>query len=268
MNSLDRMHPFEYLKIEPEGALVRIVLNRPEVHNAFNGELIYELRTAFDALAVDGKVRIVILTGAGKSFCAGADLGYMKTMASYGPEENSKDARALSDMFAAIRSCPKPVIGRINGAAMGGGAGLAAACDLSIAAESATFAFSEVKLGLIPAVISPYVVERIGASAARRLFMTGERFDAKLAERVGLVDMAVPDDILDSVVAEQARQLLSSGPMATGEAKRLVEAVKSLPADEMRIHAISKIAHLRGSPEGQEGMAAFLEKRKPSWSGK
>lgn len=262
------MHPFEYLKIEPEEALARIVLNRPEVHNAFNGELIFELRAAFEALAADEKVRVVVLTGAGKSFCAGADLNYMKSMASYGVRENTKDARALSDMFLAIRSCPKPVIGRINGAAMGGGAGLVAACDISIAAESASFAFSEVKLGLVPAVISPYVVERIGSSAARRLFMTGERFDAKMAEKLRLVDRTVPDDILDSVVAEQVRQLLSSGPKATGEAKRLVDAVKSLPHEEMRMHAIAKIAELRGSPEGQEGMAAFLEKKKPSWSGK
>ncbi|MFH0816216.1 MAG: enoyl-CoA hydratase-related protein [Methanobacteriota archaeon] len=260
------MHQFALLKIEPEGALARIVLNRPDAHNAFNGELIYELRAAFEALSADGEARVLILTGAGKSFCAGADLNYMKSMASYGPMENSKDARELSDMFAAIRSCPKPVIGMINGAAIGGGAGLAAVCDIAIAAESAAFAFSEVKLGLVPAVISPYVVERIGPSAARRLFMTGERFDARTAARLGLVDAAVPDDILDSVVAEQARQLLSSGPKATGEAKRLVEACKSMPADEIRMHAVAKIAELRGTPEGQEGMAAFLEKRKPSWN--
>ncbi len=259
------MHPFSHLKMITEGAIARIVLARPEVHNSFNGELIYELRTAFEATAADEAVRIVVLTGDGKSFCAGADLNYMKSMAAYGTRENTKDARALSDMFVSIRSCPKPVIGRINGAAMGGGAGLVAACDISIAAESATFAFSEVKLGLVPAVISPYVIERIGPPAARRLFMSGERFDAKFAERIGLIDQCVPDDILDSVVAEQARQLLTSGPLAVGEAKKLVEAVKTLSVEKMRMHAISKIADLRGSPEGHEGMSAFLEKRKPKW---
>jgi methylglutaconyl-CoA hydratase len=260
------MHEFSHLKIVPEGALSWITLARPDVHNALDARLIAELREAFEAVASDPGVRAVVLAGEGKSFCAGADLNYMKSMASFGREENEADARALSEMFASIRACPKPVVGRINGAAMGGGAGLVAACDVAVAAESSTFAFSEVKLGLVPAVISPYVVERIGTAAARRLFMSGERFDAKFAERIGLIDLAVPDDILDSVVAEQARAFLSSGPAAAAEAKALVESVSNLPADEMRRHAIRKIAELRGSPEGQEGMAAFLEKRKASWS--
>jgi len=253
------------LKIELDGPLATVVLNRPDVHNAFNSDLIGELRDAFLSLAVEENVRAVVLTGAGKSFCAGADLNYMKGIAKAGREENEADAKALSDMFVALRACPKPVIGRINGAAMGGGVGLVAACDISIAAESAQFGFTEVKLGLVPAVISPYVVERIGTARVRRFFMTGERFDARMAEKIGLVDWTVPDDILDSVVKEQVTQLLSSGPKATGEAKKLVEAVTTLSKEEMRQHAIRKIAELRGSPEGQEGMAAFLEKRKANW---
>lgn len=240
-------------------------MSRPEVHNAFNSELIGELRDAFLELGKDQNVRAVVLTGAGKSFCAGADLNYMRGIAKAGREENEADAKALSGMFAALRACPKPVIGRINGAAMGGGVGLVAACDISIAAESAQFGFTEVKLGLVPAVISPYVVERIGTARARRFFVTGERFDARVAEKIGLVDLTVPDDILDSVVKEQVRQITSSGPEAIGEAKKLVEAVATLPKEEMRQHAIRKIAELRGSQEGQEGMAAFLEKRKPKW---
>jgi methylglutaconyl-CoA hydratase len=260
------MHQFRHVKMETGGVLARLTLDRPDVHNAFNAEIISELKTAFDTIAAAPDARAVVITGSGKSFCAGADLNYMKSMASFGREENEADAKALSDMFVSIRSCPIPVIGRINGAAMGGGAGLVAACDISVAAESATFAFSEVKLGLVPAVISPYVVERIGPAMARRLFMTGERFDARFAERIGLVDICVPDDILDSVVDEQARQLASSGPTAVAEAKKLVEAVCALPAGEMRQHAISKIAELRGSPEGQEGMGAFLGKRNPEWA--
>jgi methylglutaconyl-CoA hydratase len=260
------MHAFAHLKISPEEALIRVALNRPDVHNAFNAELISELREAFETISADGSVRAVVLTGEGKSFCAGADLNYMKAMSGYGRDENAADARALSDMFSAIRSCPKPVIGRINGAAMGGGAGLVAACDIATAADAATFAFSEAKLGLVPAVISPYVVERIGPAVARRFFITGERFDARVAERIGLVDACVPSDILDSVIDEQVAQLLSSGPNAVGEAKALVASVASLPRDAMQDHAIRKIAELRGSPEGQEGMAAFLEKRKPKWS--
>ena len=246
--------------------MATVSLNRPDVRNALNAELIGELSGAFKSLANEAAVRAVVLTGAGKSFCAGADLNYMKEMARYGKAENEADAKLLSDMFAAIRACPKPVIARVNGAAMGGGVGLVAVSDIAIAGDTAQFGFTEVKLGLVPSVISPYVVERIGSAPARRLFMTGERFEAKTAEKIGLVDLCVPDDVLDSIIKEQVRALLSSGPKATGEAKKLVEAVCDLPKEEMRQHAIRKIAELRGSPEGQEGMAAFLEKRIAKWS--
>jgi len=250
--------------VEVRGAVAWITLIRPDAHNAFDEEIIRLLKDAFAQLAKGSAVRAIVLTGSGKSFCAGADLNWMKRAAQFTREQNVADARAMAEMFAALRACPKPVIARVNGAAFGGGAGLVAASDISVASDDAVFAFSEVKLGLIPAVISPYVIERIGPAAARRLFMTGERFGTKLALELGLVDIVAPKDKLDDTVGEVLSQLASSGPVAMGEAKRLVTKLAPVPKD-ISDCTIEAIADIRRSPEGKEGVAAFLEKRKPSW---
>lgn len=250
--------------VEVQGAVARVSINRPDAHNAFDEDVIALLKHAFLQLASDSSVRAVILTGSGKSFCAGADLNWMRRAAQFTREQNVADARAMAEMFAALRACPKPIIARVNGAAFGGGAGLVAVSDISIASDEAIFAFSEVKLGLIPAVISPYVVERLDPAAARRLFMTGERFGTKLALELGLVDIVAPKEKLEETVNEVLNQLASSGPAAVGEAKRLVTKLAPVPKD-ISDYTIEAIADVRRSPEGREGVAAFLEKRKPSW---
>lgn len=254
------------LTIERTPPIVRITLNRPEVHNAFNETLIAELTAAFESLREDEATRVVILQGAGKSFCAGADLHWMGKMVNYSFDENLEDARALARMFEVIDHCPKPVVGRVHGAAMGGGAGLVAVCDIAIATPEAKFAFSEVKLGLIPAVIAPYVLRKIGYGHARALFISGERFDAETALRIGLVQRVVPAEQLDSEVEVVVQNLLQNGPNAMAAAKMLLHAALVLPADELRSLTIARIAELRVSDEGQEGIRAFLEKRKPNFA--
>lgn len=253
--------------IERTPPITRMTLNRPETHNAFDETLITQLTEAFEALREDDSTRVVVLQGAGRSFCAGADLNWMGKMVNYSFAENLEDARALARMFEVMDYCPKPVVGRVHGAAMGGGAGLVAVCDVVVATPDARFAFSEVKLGLIPAVIAPYVVRKIGYGNARALFLTGERFDAETALRIGLAHQVVPTEQLDAAVDAAVQNLLQNGPHAMAAAKMLLHATQTLPPDELRSLTIARIAELRVSAEGQEGIRAFLEKRKPNFGG-
>ena len=258
---------FSTLKLEQMGAaVVTVTLNRPEIHNAFNGQLVADLRDAFRALAAEEATRVVVLTGAGTSFCAGADLRWLQAAAEFTVEENIRDALALTEMLEAIASCPKPVVARVNGAALAGGAGLVAASDIAIAVESARFGFTEARLGLAPATIAPYVVRRIGESQARALFLTAERFDANRALTIGLVHQVVPVGGLDAEVERVVEHLLRGGPLALAENKALIRDLRDRPIAEVARSTAELIARLRVSPEGQEGLRAFLEKRPPAWS--
>jgi methylglutaconyl-CoA hydratase len=242
------------LTVERDGSVLRVTLARPDRRNAFDAELIGELAEAF----VDvGRARAVVLAGEGASFSAGADVDWMRASAALSYEENVADANALRRMLEAIDGCPAPVVARVQGHALGGGAGLVAAADIAIASRDATFAFSEVKLGIIPAVISPFALAKIGSEAARRYFLTGERFDADTALRIGLVSAVVDD--LDEAVENVVGELLSAGPLAVRWAKRLVRERPDGP------ETARWIAERRTSDEGQEGLAAFLEKRPPGW---
>ncbi len=245
-----------------------VTLNRPEVHNAFDDALIARLTEVFRDLGQKDEVRVVVLASEGKSFSAGADLNWMRRMAGYSDEENQRDAMALALMMEAIDRCPKPTVAIVQGAAFGGGVGLVSACDIAIASEKASFSLSEVKLGIIPAVISPYVVAAIGSRACRRWFLTGERFPAAEARRIGLIHECVQEDKLDEARELMISALLSCGPKAQGHAKELIHVVRESPTgpDLMRYTA-RYIAEVRASPEGQEGLGAFLEKRKPNWVG-
>lgn len=243
-----------------------ITLNRPDVHNAMNGQLIKELTHCVSELSKDEHIRTIILTGKGKSFCAGADLHWMKGMATYSKEENMKDSRLLLDLYEAIYTCPKPVIGRINGHAFGGGIGLITVCDITIGIPEKKFAFSEVKLGIIPSVISTYVVRRIGLAHMRRLFITGERFTTEHAQDIGLLDYVVPQEKLDETVQTCVEYLHSSGPTAIKEVKQLANMCEQMNRTDFKEFTVKKITELRVSPEGKEGISAFLEKRKPKWS--
>jgi methylglutaconyl-CoA hydratase len=261
------------LRIQDAGPVVHVTLNRPEVRNAFNEELIAELTawaesvTPFDSAQgrVADAARVAVLSGAGKVFCAGADLTWMAKMVAYTHEENVRDARAMARMFDALDRLPIPLIGRIHGAALGGGAGLAAVCDIVVAAEDASFAFTEVKLGILPAVISPFVLAKIGRSAARELFLTGARFSAARAREIGLVHAVGEEHELDRVVAKYVNDLITSAPEAVAAAKRLIATVATSPPAGATEYTIDAIAERRASPEGQEGMTAFLAKRLPSW---
>jgi methylglutaconyl-CoA hydratase len=244
------------LRIEREGGVLRITLAKPERRNAFDAELIAELHEAF---ADVGDARVVVLAGDGPSFCAGADVEWQRASIDLSFDENVEDARRLHAMMDAVDSCPAPVVARVQGFALGGGSGLVACADVVVAAPDATFGFTEVRLGIIPAVISPFVFAKIGAAAARRLFLTGERFDAETALRIGLVHEVVAD--LDAAVARLVGEILQSGPEATRAAKRLARERASHGEELARI-----AAGLRAGAEGQEGLRAFLEKRKPGWS--
>jgi len=248
-----------------EDQVLRITMNRPRVHNAFNAEMIRELTAAFDAAQKNPEVRVVVLTGAGESFCAGADLTWMREIIRYSYEQNLRESRELAELLHTIYTLPKPTIARINGAVIGGGTGLFSACDIVIASETARFGLSEVKIGLVPAAIGPYVIRRIGEGAARELFLTGERFDAQRALAIGLVNNVVAPEALDNRVADVVHLLLSSGPEALAKCKELLYKVPSMSLEEAKGYTAEMIASLRVSPEGQEGMAAFLEKRKPKW---
>ena len=258
----------ERLEVDFDGPVARIWLNRPDVRNAFDGLMVTELRkTLFDLRSADA-VRVIVLGGRGAAFSAGADLAWMKAMAGFSREENLREAQALADLFFTVYESPKPVVARVHGAALGGGAGLVAACDIPVAALGTQFGFTEVRLGILPAVISPYVVAKIGESAARELFLTGERFEAVRALEIGLVRAAVPEDDLDAAVEARVQELLKAGPRAVAEAKALIREVAWWRVEDVQRYTVERIADLRVSPEGQEGMRAFLEKRRPTYEGK
>lgn len=253
--------------IQRAGGVATVTLNRPDRHNAFDDALIAALTQVLRELDADDSVTVVVLAGAGKSFSAGADLNWMRRMADYGREENLADAEALAALMETLNGLDKPTIARVQGAAFGGGVGLVACCDIAIAADTASFCLSEVRLGLIPAVISPYVVTAIGERAARRYFVTAERFDAREAHRLGLVHEVVPAAGLDARVDALLAQLRQNGPRAMAAAKDLAHAVSRGPiVPEMIRDTARRIAEIRSSAEGREGVAAFLEKRRPRWS--
>jgi methylglutaconyl-CoA hydratase len=257
---------YETIEVQREKNIVTVSLNRPDVHNAMNEKLMRELTSCFKELSKDDSARLIILTGKGKSFCAGADLNWMKNMAKYSKEENIKDSRLLLDLYEAIYTCPKPVIGKVNGHAFGGGLGLFAVCDIAIAIPGCKFSFSEVKLGIIPAVISTYIVRRIGLSNMRRLFLTGERFDSEYAREIGLIDYLIPLEEFNETVRKYVDLLKSSGPLAIKEVKKLVDTYEKMDVNNYKKYTVQKIAELRVSAEGQEGINAFLKKRKTKWS--
>jgi methylglutaconyl-CoA hydratase len=260
---------YQFLMTRREGAVEYLTLNRPEVRNALNEAVIAELtRWAADAAeaARHGGLRAVVVAGAGKAFSAGADLTWMSKMAGFTEAENRHDAEAASRMFGALDSLPVPLVARIHGAALGGGSGLAAVCDIVVAAEQAVFGLTEVKLGLMPAIIAPFTLAKIGRSAARELFLTGARFSAARAREIGLVHAVVPEAELDATVAQYIREILTAGPEAIAAGKALIPRVWHETIEGARAMTAHAIAARRASPEGQEGMKAFLEKRKPSWS--
>lgn len=251
-----------------ERKVTTITLNRPELHNAFNDELISELTKRFESFKKDKDTRLVVLTGEGKSFCAGADLNWMKKMKDYSDEENYQDSVALANLFEAIDTCPIPTVAKVNGAALGGGTGLIAACDYAIACKSAKMGFTEVGLGLVPAVISPFVMSRISANFARAYFLSGEKFMGETALHIGLVHQVCPLDDLENQTEKVITKFLKAAPTAAREAKALIAGVverEAKPRSEMRDYTCKTIARIRVSDEGQEGMSALLEKRSPRW---
>lgn len=258
---------YETILREDIGYTAIVTLNRPEVHNAFNPLMIEELTTIFKYLGNDATVRAIILTGKGKSFSAGADIKYMQRSKDFSYEENREDAFSLEQLFNTIYLSPKPVIGRINGAAFGGGIGLISVCDIVVAVKTAKMAFSEVNLGILPAVISPYVIPKIGFSNAARFFLSGERFDAIKAHKIGLIHELVSDITeLDQKIADILDQLLISSPAAMASIKQLLARNRDMEFQELRKYCISQIAELRTSDEGKEGLKAFLEKRSAKWN--
>ncbi len=259
---------FMTLEIELNGPVATIWMNRPELHNAFDELLIAELTAACIALDADPDIRAVVLAGRGKSFSAGADLNWMKRAANNGVDDNLNDARALAKMLRTLAEMKKPTIARVQGAALGGGMGLAAACDIAVASSKALFATSEVKFGIIPSAISPYVLRAIGARQATRYFQSAERIDAARAREIGLVHEAVEPEQLDAKVQEIVDALLQGGPLAQAAAKDLIRAVNGQLINETLVEETAhRIAHLRATPEAREGIAAFLDKRSPSWIG-
>lgn len=249
-----------------ENGVARVTLTRSNVHNAFNDNLIEELTRSFAGLESDRRVRTVVLAAQGRSFSAGADLKWMKRMAGYDKAENLEDARALAGLMRTLNELAKPTMAVVQGAAFGGGVGLIACCDIAIAAQTASFALTEVRLGLVPAVISPYVLAAMGERAARRYFLTGERFSATEAQRLGLVHDVVPDEQLEGRAERVMKSLLEGGPGAQAAAKNLILSVSNRPLDDALVEdTAERIAGIRASEEGREGVAAFLEKRKPSW---
>jgi methylglutaconyl-CoA hydratase len=260
------MDDYNTIKTETMDHIAVITLNREKVHNAFNPTMIEELTTVFKYQSKDPHTRAIVLTGAGKSFSAGADLNYMRSSKDFSYEENYDDAFRLEQLFNTIYTTPKPVVGRINGAAFGGGIGLISVCDIALAVKNAKMAFSEVNLGIMPAVISPYVIPKIGFSNARRYFLTGERFDAIKAHAIGLIH-EIADDIndLDQKLTEILNQILESSPSAMASIKQLLLKNRDTEFQEVRKYCIDKIAEIRTSSEGKEGLSAFLNKKSPNW---
>ncbi len=254
------------LSITNQGAIRTITLCRPDVRNAFNDEVIAELKTAFTEAGLAADVRCVVLAAEGPAFCAGADLNWMRRMADFTRDENLADAGQLAAMLRAIYECPKPTIARVQGDVFAGGVGLVAACDMAVSVDTGTYCLSEVKLGLIPATISPYVIRAMGARASHRYFLTAERFSAAEAHRIGLVHEVVAADALDAKVAELTRALVSASPNAVRACKRLVQDVAEREIDDALVaHTVAGIADIRSSAEGKEGVQSFLQKRKPNW---
>ncbi|MFQ5499484.1 MAG: enoyl-CoA hydratase/isomerase family protein [Candidatus Zixiibacteriota bacterium] len=257
---------YQTLNTEIVDRIAQVTFCRPKVHNAFNSAVIAEMSNLFRDIDKDDNVRAVVLTGEGKSFCAGADLNWMRDVVKQSYKENLAESLALAEMFHIMYTCRKPIIGRINGAAIGGGTGFVAVCDIAIAASSAVFSFSEVKIGVVPACIGPYVVKKMGEGRARELFITGERMKASRALEVGLVNRVVDDERLDADVDRIIHALLSSGPEAISMAKQLVREVPEMNAKQFKPYTAEMIARLRMSNEAQEGMDAFLNKRRPKWA--
>ena len=254
------------LSISTQAGVRTITLSRPDVRNAFNDEVISELKNAFTEAGLATDVRCVVLAAVGPAFCAGADLNWMRRMADYTRDENLADAGQLAAMLRAIYDCPKPTIARVQGDVFAGGLGLVAACDMAVSVDTATYCLSEVKLGLIPATISPYVIRAMGARASHRYFLTAERFSAAEAHRVGLVHEVVASEALDAKVAELTHALVSASPNAVRACKRLVQDVAERDIDDALVaHTVAGIADIRASVEGKEGVQSFLQKRKPSW---
>ncbi|HVL37507.1 MAG TPA: enoyl-CoA hydratase/isomerase family protein [Burkholderiales bacterium] len=254
------------LNIDRQDGIARITLDRPAVRNAFDDALIASLTSLLREIEKDDNIRVVVLAGNGPAFCAGADLNWMKRMAGYGYDENRADAQALAAMLATLDRLPKPTIARVHGPAFAGGTGLVAACDIAVGTPEAKFCLSEAKLGLSPATISPYVLRAMGERMARRYFLTAEVFDAAEASRIGLLSLLVPAAELDAAVEGLVRHLLAGGPQALAKIKDLIRSVANrVPDDELIADTAMRIAEIRGSPEGKEGIASFLEKRKPSW---
>jgi methylglutaconyl-CoA hydratase len=246
--------------------VVTVTINRPKVRNAIDDTVIRSLTDAFKALHADAGARIVVLTGSGSAFCAGADLDWMRRMAAAGDAENFASAKTISAMLRSLNELAKPTIAKVNGAAYAAAAGLIAACDIAIAAEEAVFSISEVRLGLVPSTISPYVIAAIGAKAARRYFLTGEAFSAAEAQRLGLLHQVVPGNGLDAAIESVIASLLAGGPQSQARAKRLIADIAGRPVDDaLEALTARSIADARASSEGREGIAAFLEKRKPAW---
>jgi methylglutaconyl-CoA hydratase len=255
------------LDIQVQGPVARVMLNRPDVRNAFNDAVIAELTQAFATLGADASLRAIVLGGHGKAFCAGADLNWMRAMADYSWEQNRADAQGLADMLWTIYSCPLPVLGRVQGDCYAGGVGLAAVCDVLVAAEGVHFCLSEAKLGLLPATIGPYVVKAMGEQAARRWFLTAERFSAREAHRFGFVHECVAADALDAKVDELLAALVANGPAAVKACKKLVQDLAGQPiTPALREDTARRIADIRASAEGKEGVSSFLQKRSPAWN--
>ncbi len=253
------------MKVGREDAVAMVALARPDARNALNAELIEEIRRCMEELARDDGVRVVVLTGEGDYFCAGADIGYMRDTAEFSYEENLEDAQNIAAMFGAVDECPKPVVARVRGAAIGGGVGLVAAADVAVAEEGTVFAFTEVRLGISPATIAPFVLRKIGDSHTRALFLTGERFDAEKARAIGLVYEVVAEDDLDAAVQEKVEGLLKGGPEALAATKALLRELRDADSEKATDITARRIAELRTGEEGQEGLGAFLEKREPAW---
>ena len=258
---------YKTIETDKKDAIATVWLNRPEKHNAFDDLMIEELTDVFSELGRKDDLRVVVLRGRGKSFCAGADLNYMKGIAKYGYKENFEDGKKLATLFKTVYLCPHPTIAVVHGAAFGGANGLLAACDIVVTEENTTFAFSEVKIGISPATIGPYVLKRIGEYGGKELMMTGKRFKGKEAEKFGLVNRSVSGDMIEDVLQDYVKQFLSSAPKAVAATKAMIQ---TLTNDRMTLtdamdYTADIIARLRAAEEGQEGMAAFLEKRKPDW---
>jgi methylglutaconyl-CoA hydratase len=257
---------YKTVTFDKEEKVARVCFNRPEVHNAFNSEMIRELDDVFDKIGADKSLRVVILTGNGESFCAGADINWLREIIDYSFEQNLEESLELAEILYKIYVLPKPTIAMVNGTAIGGGTGFLSVCDIAVASEKSKFGLSELKIGLVPAAISPYVILRIGEKNAREYFLTGERISAQKAFEIGLVNKVVPPARLKETVDETANRLLTSGPEAIARCKELIYRVPRMSFEEAKTYTARVIANLRVSEEGQEGMSAFLEKRKPSWT--